>query len=112
MANASKILGDDDVISNVFNGYLLKIYTEDDNVAKLIKEYIISAYNEALWFQQQYEEKKKIYNIQYTKWWKNGCPENRKPEHHYWWIGNTISFVELKVNHYRQKYWYWKKLKE
>ena len=112
MANAPKILDDSDIIYDVFEGYILKIYPEDDDIAKFIKNYIITAYVETLCFEEQYKEKRKIYNIQYAKWWKKGCPKNKKPKHHYWWIGMTKHFVELKVNHYRQKYWYWKKLKK
>lgn len=78
----------------------------------MIKNYIINAYAEALRFNEQYKKERTEYHIQYSKWWKKNYPKEKEPKHRYWQIGYTRNLVELKVNHYRQKYWYWKKLKE
>ena len=114
--NAMEVLGDNKIIQKVFQGYPLKIHSTDDEIAILIKNHIIDAYNEAIKYAIDYNARYAIYWEDYTKWHQRGCKhgfqDEKRPKFVYWSISDTENLVELKVNHYRQKYWYWKKLIE
>lgn len=104
------LLKDDLIIDKASEGEEVKIYSTDDEIAKLIKNYINKAFEEVFKFQPTYELKHKEHCLLYEKWIKNRS--KKQPEHKYWNIINSINSVQFKVNHLRQKYWYWKKLKE
>ena len=106
MANASEILGDNKIIrNNVYNKHSIKIYSDDDEIAILIKTYIIKA--SCRYMCNQY-----IFNNKWNKYIKeyNECLKPIRPKH--WRETMAMDFMLLKINHYRQKFWYWKKLKE
>ena len=111
-----EVLGDNKIIQKVFEGNPLKIHETDDEIAILIKKYIIDAYYEAVNYAIDYNARYAVYWEAYTKWHQRGCKhgyqDEKRPKFKYWNIRKTEHLVELKVNHYRQKYWYWKKLIE
>ena len=116
MANAMEVLGDNVIIYKVFDGNFLKFYKSDDETAIFLKKYINEAVARALKHHDDYKEIWTIlveeYRMKHAKWVKRGMqgPSPKWPSSH--WIGDSRDFIELKVNHYRQKFWYWKKLKE
>jgi hypothetical protein len=116
MANAMEILGDHEIIYKVFEGSFLEFYKSDDETAVFLKKYINQAVARAQKYHEESCEKHKDlyekYRLKRDKWYKKGMNGEPPiyPYSHY--IDDSIDFVRLKVNHYRQKFWYWKKLKE
>lgn len=114
MSNAMEILGDRKIIHKVFIGEPLKIYEEDDQIAAFLKKYINEAIIKAINYHEEYQilydKLWEEYKLKYNKWNKNG----RNGEGPIWPKSHYLDYdlVVLKVNHYRQKFWYWKKLKE
>ena len=117
MANASEILGDNLLISHaIWDGKEVKIYEDEDAPARFIKDYINFACRAIQAFKLKYESDKVRTKAQdhnnYLKWVKHGRQGDYPKPIIPYWRNNSESFVELKVNHYRQKFWYWKKLRE
>lgn len=109
MANAMNILKDDLIIYNVLQGIPLIIYEDDDNVAKFLKYFINNSVKNILKFEIEYLEKYEEWATAWTKWCK--YKKGQAPKLNYHSIGDSQHLLELKVNHYRQIYWYWEKLK-
>lgn len=115
MVNAMKILDDHDIIYEVFQGNFLNFHKSDDKIAIFLKKYINQAVAKALKhhddYQVIYDQLWKEYEIRYQKWIKHGMngPSPIYTSNHF--IGDSMDYIRLKVNHYRQKFWYWKKLK-
>ena len=117
MANASEILGDNFLIYDTLRNYKnIKIYEDEDESARFIKDYINSSCKAIQSFKLKYEsdkvETKEQDHNNYQKWVKNDRQGNRPKSIIPYWKNNSGSLVELKVNHYRQKFWYWKKLRK
>lgn len=95
MANASNILKDDIVIKTVcYDGKTLKIKDSDDEVAKFLKNFINKS--GLLILNSYHTDKCHTDNlIQYRA-------SNKRIK--------SCDLLELKVNHYRQLFWYWKPL--
>ena len=116
MSNAPQILGDSEIIQRVFEGNFLMIYSSDDSTAVFIKNYINTAVNNALKYHYEnglvYERNFDAYKKEFDKWMSKGM-NGSKPKYipkHY--LGDSINYVTYKVNHYRNKFWYWEKLRE
>jgi len=112
-----EILGDDKIISKALNGEFVKHYERENHYDWFLKNYINNACKAALKYQDDVDDKKREFNIKYKLWKDNGGKDIQKfdkkyPYPPYHWIGQSQHLIELKVNHYRQKFWYWKKLKE
>jgi hypothetical protein len=112
MANAMEILGDKEIIRDALDGNLVKHYEGDNHYDWYIKKYINNACKEVWKYEDKYNEKYAEYSLQWQKWISKGMQKNRpQPTIDYWWMGQSQHLIELKVNHYRQKFWYWEKLK-
>jgi hypothetical protein len=116
MANAMEILGDKLVISRVFEGIPIKHCINDDYIASFIKSYINEACLKAKKHHEIYEQNKsenwEKYKKKYDRWYKKGHKKELEPPYPYYHsLGDSQDFIEYKVNHYRQKFWYWEKLK-
>lgn len=115
MANAMEILGDDKIILNALCGIPIKHYEKENYYDWFLKEYINNACKAALKYQADVNNKKKEYDKAYKLWIERGgnyLKFREKHDYPYHPISKSQHLIELKVNHYRQKFWYWKKLKE
>lgn len=114
MANAMEVLGDHKIIHNVlYEGIFIKHYSNDDKVATFIKNYINNACKQVWKYEEEYNEEYAEYSLKWQKWINKGMKKNNpQPTINFWQLGNSQHSIEFKVNHYRQKFWYWKKLKE